>query len=151
MWQRIQAMASMAPSCFVLSSIAPNQGSTCSRNTFMVSIVAILLSTPTPRAAMWRTAVYGCCRQVHRRGSCSINCRYRDNRRLAVISNVHAVWSKTFLKAVRVHTTEMSSWDMAPAVTSSTCREFTSSWAIESPCFNNWLESATNTDTKGEG
>lgn len=100
--QRIQAMASMAPSCLVLSSIAPNQGSTCSRNTFMVSIVAILLSMPTQRAAMWRTAVYGCCRQVHRRGSCSINCRYRDNRRLAVIDIVHVFWCKMLLKVVRV-------------------------------------------------
>lgn len=98
--QRIQAMASMAPSCLVLSSIAPNQGSTCSRNTFMVSIVAILLSIPTQRAAMWRTAVYGCCRQVHRRGSCSINCRYRDTRRLAIIYIVHVFWCKTFLKVV---------------------------------------------------
>lgn len=40
----------------------------------MVSSMAILLNTPTQRAAMCRTAVYGCCRQVNRCGRCSSSC-----------------------------------------------------------------------------
>lgn len=78
---RIQAKDSMAPSCLVQSSIAANQGSTRSRKLFMVSSVAILLSTPTHRAAMWRTAVYGCCRQVNRWGRCSRSWSTKTNRR----------------------------------------------------------------------
>lgn len=57
---RIHASASIAPSCLVLSSIAPNHGRTFSRKIFMVSMVAILLITPTQRAAMCLTAVLGC-------------------------------------------------------------------------------------------
>lgn len=74
---RIQAKASMAPSCLVQSSIAAKQGNTHSRKLFMVSSVAILLSTPTQRAAMWRTAVYGCCRQVNKWGRCSSSYIYK--------------------------------------------------------------------------
>ncbi|TNN37593.1 hypothetical protein EYF80_052234 [Liparis tanakae] len=93
----IQANASMAPSCLVQSAMAASQGSTRSRKLLMVSSVAILLSTPTQRAAMWRTAVYGCCRQVNR-------------------------WGRG-----------LSSAAMAPAITSSTCSELTSSCAAASP------------------
>lgn len=61
----------MAPSCLVQSSMAANQGRTRSRKLFIVSSMAILLNTPVQRAAMWRTAVYGCCKQVNRWGRCS--------------------------------------------------------------------------------
>lgn len=61
---RIHASASIAPSCLVLSSIAPSHGRTCSRKIFIVSMVAILLITPTQRAAMCLTAVLGCWRHM---------------------------------------------------------------------------------------
>lgn len=113
----------MAPSCLVQSSMAANQGRTRSRKPLIVSSMAILLNAPMQRAAMCRTAVYGCCRQVNRCGRCSSSYTTRDRgggyftRRLGATVRIQG----------RGFTKGLSSADMAPVMTSSTCRELTSS------------------------
>lgn len=144
----------MAPSCLVQSSIAANQGNTHSRKLFMVSSVAILLSTPTQRAAMWRTAVYGCWRQVNKWGRCSNNCRKKQKSPTIYIRCHGFQIHDNHKKMIKVNqskwiklTKGLSSAAMAPAMTSSTCRELTNSWAAASP-LSSWACLSTTHETQ---
>lgn len=113
---RIHASASIAPSCLVLSSIAPNHGRTFSRKIFIVSMVAILLITPTQRAAMCLTAVLGCWRHIDRWGKCCINWREEEGVGGMVNMNykqiMELVWSK---QSFNVTVTSWMVLEMAPS------------------------------------